>query len=130
MAECLPEGWHTVTPRLVVRDPRRLVQFLVEAFGASGEYRTDVPSVMRIGDAIVMVSGAGARDAMPGFLYLYVDDANATYRRALEAGAASIEPPEQMSYGDRRAMVIDPCGNHWQIAQYNVVANEMRVPRK
>jgi|SRR5580700_784372 PhnB protein len=116
MADSIPEGWHTVTPRLVVRNPAKLVDFLKHAFGASGEFAADVPSVMRIGNSIVMVSGAGPRDAMPGFLYLYVDDADATYQRALEAGATCIEEPADMPYGDRRGMVRDPCGNDWQIA--------------
>jgi len=53
---------------------------------------------------------------MPAFLYLYVDDADASYRHALAAGAVSIEEPGDMPYGDRRGMVEDPCGNIWQIA--------------
>jgi PhnB protein len=116
MADSIPEGWHSVTPRLVVHNPAKLVDFLKHAFGASGEFAADVPSVMRIGNSIVMVSGAGPRDAMPAFLYLYVDDADATYQRALEAGATCIEEPADMPYGDRRGMVRDPCGNDWQIA--------------
>src|SRR5467141_245251 len=73
MPKWIPEGWHSVTPRLVVHDPPRLVQFLRQAFGATGDLRTEMPSVMKIGDSLVMVSGVGARDATPGFLYLYVD---------------------------------------------------------
>jgi len=114
----IPDGWHNVTARLVVRDPAALVRFLRDAFGASGEYRVDAPSQMRIGDSIVMVSGVGPRAATASFLYLYVDDADATYRRALEAGATSLEEPQDTPYGDRRAMVTDPCGNDWQIATY------------
>jgi PhnB protein len=63
-----------------------------------------------------MVSGAGPRDPMPAFLYLYVDDVDATYRRAMEAGAVSLEEPRDLPYGDRRGMVEDPGGNVWQIA--------------
>jgi hypothetical protein len=48
---------------------------------------------------------------MPAFLYLYVDDIDATYQRALEAGALSLEEPQNMHYGDRRGMIKDPCGN-------------------
>lgn len=118
MAKSIPAGFHTVTPRLVVADPARLVHFLKRAFGASGEYTADRPSQMRIGDSIVMVSGAGPRKPMPALLYLYVDDADTTYRHALEAGAVSIEEPGEMPYGDRRAMITDPCGNDWQIATY------------
>ena len=114
----LPAGWHTLTPRLVVHEPARLFQFLKEAFGATGEFREDRPSVMKIGDSLVMISSVGPRDAMPAFLYLYVDDTDATYRRALQAGAVSLEEPAETPYGDRRGMVQDPSGNVWQIATY------------
>ena len=118
MAKSTPEGWHSVTPRLVVRDPAKLVEFLRSAFGASGVLTEDSPSLMRIGDSIVMVSGVGPREPMSAFLYLYVDDIDATYQRALGAGAISLEEPSDMPYGDRRAMVKDPCGNDWQIATH------------
>ena len=71
---------------------------------------------MKIGDSIVMVSGAGVRDTVTAFLYVYVDDADATYQRALEAGAHSLEEPMDLPYGDRRGMVRDPWNNIWQIA--------------
>jgi PhnB protein len=118
MTRSIPEGWHSVTPRLVVHDPALQVEFLKQAFGATGEFRTDMPSVIRIGDSLVMVSSAGPRDAMPAFLYLYVDDIDATYQRALAAGAVSLEEPWDTPYGDRRGMVQDPCGNNWQIATH------------
>lgn len=118
MAKWIPTGWHSVTPRLVADDPERLVRFVKAAFGATGEFETDAPSQMRIGDSIVMVSGVGPREATRSFLYLYVEDADAAYERAIKAGATSIEMPTDMPYGDRRAMVRDPCGNDWQIATY------------
>ena len=117
-SKSLPAGWHTLTPRLVVHEPARLFQFLKEAFGATGEFREDRPSVMKIGDSLVMISSVGPRDAMPAFLYLYVDDTDATYRWALQAGAVSLEEPAETPYGDRRGMVQDPSGNVWQIATY------------
>jgi len=122
MTKLIPEGWHSVTPRLVVHDTARLVEFLKQAFGATGDYRTDMPSIIKIGDSIVMVSGVGPRDAMPSFLYLYVDDIDETYRRALNAGAVSLEEPQNLPYGDRRGMVEDPCGNVWQIATHKGAA--------
>lgn len=71
-----------------------------------------------IGDSIVMASdGGGIRKPTSSLLYVYVDDTDATYRRALRAGAVSIEEPQQTPYGDRRAMVTDPFGNDWQIAK-------------
>jgi PhnB protein len=118
MAKSIPEGWHSVTPRLVAHNPAKLVDFLKTAFDGCGDFTPNSPSVVRVGDSIVMVSGAGPRDPMPAFLYLYVDDVDATYRRALEAGAVSLEEPADMPYGDRRGMVKDPCGNDWQIATH------------
>ena len=104
MAKSIPEGWQSVTPRLVVHDPAKLVQFLKEAFGASGDFAATAPSQMRIGD--------------------YVDDIDATYQRALKAGALSVEEPRDVPYGDRRAMVKDPCDNDWQIATHKGVLLE------
>ena len=118
MSKGVPEGWRSITPRLVVHDTGRLVDFLREAFDATGAFRTDSPSVINIGDSLVMVSGVGPREAMPAFLYLYVEDIDATYRRAIEAGAVSLEEPWDTPYGDRRGMVRDPCGNVWQIATH------------
>jgi uncharacterized glyoxalase superfamily protein PhnB len=103
----------------VVHDAAKLVEFLKQAFGATGDFRTDIPSVIKIGDSLVMVSSTGPRDAMPAFLYLYVDDIDATYHSALKAGGLSLEEPQDLPYGDRRGMVKDPCGNIWQIATHN-----------
>jgi uncharacterized glyoxalase superfamily protein PhnB len=94
------------------------VEFLRQAFGATGEFRTDRPSVIKIGDSLIMVSSVGPRDVMSAFLYLYVDDIDATYQRALQAGAVSLEEPSDLPYGDRRGMVKDRCGNIWQIATH------------
>jgi uncharacterized glyoxalase superfamily protein PhnB len=124
MPRSIPEGWHSVTPRLVARDPARLVQFLKDAFGASGDYASESPSQMRVGDSIVMVSGVGPREVTQAFLHLYVDDAEATYQRALASGAVSVEEPCDTPYGDRRAMVTDPSGNDWQIATYRPPASD------
>ena len=116
MAKWIPDGWHSVTPRLVCENPARLVQFLREVFDASGELREDRPSQMRVGDSMIMVSDTRARRATSAFLYVYVEDADEVYRRSLQAGAVSLEKPEDTPYGDRRAMIRDPFGNDWQIA--------------
>jgi uncharacterized glyoxalase superfamily protein PhnB len=113
-----PEGWHTVTPRIVAHDARGLVEFLKRVFTATGEYRQALPSEIRIGDSVVMISDAGARSPMAAFLYVYVSNTDATYRRAVDAGARSLEEPADMSYGDRRCMVEDRWGNIWQIATH------------
>jgi PhnB protein len=113
-----PEGWHTVTPRIVVHGALPMVEFLKHVFGATGDYRSDRPSVMTIGDSMIMISDAGIREPTPSFLYVYVEDTDATFRRALQAGATSLEEPSDMPYGDRRGMVEDRWGNIWQIATY------------
>jgi PhnB protein len=118
LAKFQPEGWRTVTPRIVVRDVEGLVEFIKTVFGATGELRTGLPTEMRIGDSIVMVSGEGQRDQWPAFLYVYVEDIDATYQRAIEADATSVEAPSDMPYGDRRAMVSDNWGNVWQMATH------------
>lgn len=97
MTTGVPEGWHSVTPRLVVNDAAMLFDFLKQAFGATGDFRTDCPSVIKIGDSLVMVCSVGPREAMPAFLYLYVEDIDVTYQRAL---------------------VQDPSRNIWQIATH------------
>ena len=113
-----PEGWHAVTPRIVVHDAQKLVAFLRQVFGAIGDYRQDRPSTLRIGDSLIMISDAGIRSPMTAFLYVYVRDIDATYQRALQAGASSLEEPLETPYGDRRCMLQDKWGNTWQIATY------------
>jgi PhnB protein len=128
--KAIPEGWHTITPRLFVNDADKLVEFLKTAFDATERPRADKrsPAQIAIGDSMLIVSNAGQRPAMPTFLYLYVADADATYRRALQAGARSLEEPQDTHYGDRRAMVEDPFGNIWQIATHveDVSPEELR----
>lgn len=114
----IPNGWHSVTPRIVTEDVTGLVDFLRRAFDATGEVHRERPAVMRIADSNLMISGAGPRPVMPAFLYVYVDDADTTYTRAVEAGARSLEQPIDTPYGDRRAMVEDRWGNVWQIATF------------
>jgi len=122
MKKFKPDGWPTVTPRIVTRDVAGLVEFLKAVFDARGKERDGAPAEMQIGDSIVMVSdGGGQREAMPAFLYVYVDDVDRTYRRAVAAGATSLEAPADMPYGDRRAMVRDAWGNLWQVATRDAV---------
>ena len=67
-----PAGWHSVTPRIVVRDARRLVEFVSYAFGATGAFQSMGPSIVQIDDSKIMISEAGERDASTAFLYVYV----------------------------------------------------------
>jgi uncharacterized glyoxalase superfamily protein PhnB len=112
----VPKGFHTVTPRIVTADVPGLVTFVREVFGATGELRRGAPAEMKIGDSVVMISDTQARPSFPAFLYVYVADVEATYQRALKAGAVSLEDVHDTPYGDRRGMVQDPHGNVWQIA--------------
>ena len=111
-----PPEFHSVTPRMVVSDAAAAVEFLRTVFDAVGEVQTGRPAEVRIGDSVVMVTSAVERELFPAFLYVYVDDADQVYSRALAAGAISLEAPLNTPYGDRRAMVRDPFGNVFQIA--------------
>ncbi|MBK7862679.1 MAG: VOC family protein [Archangiaceae bacterium] len=113
-----PDGWSILTPRIVTADVEGLASFLRTVFGATGDVHPGRPAVLRIGDSNVMLSGVGPRPATPAFLYVYVADADATWRRAVEAGARSLEAPIDTPYGDRRGMVEDRWGNVWQIATF------------
>lgn len=117
-----PAGFHSVTPRIVVTDVEAQVKFLRAVFDASGDVHPDRPAEIRIGDSLVMVSSSAERELFPAFLYVYVDDADTSYRRALDAGAVTMEEPLDTPYGDRRAMVRDPFGNVFQIAHRNAPA--------
>jgi uncharacterized glyoxalase superfamily protein PhnB len=119
MSKFKPDGRHSVIPRIVTDDVGGLAEFLKIVFGASGKLQSGSPTEMRIGDSVIMISdGGGMRGAMPAFLYVYVENADETYQRAIAAGAESLESPADMPYGDRRAMVRDAWGNVWQIATY------------
>lgn len=112
-----PPGWPSVVPRIFTPDVEHLVAFLAHVFGAEGDYRPGAPAELRIGDSMLMVSdGAGVREPTPAFLYVYVPDADQAFERAKGAGAVVVEAPTDTPYGDRRATVRDPWGNHWQIA--------------
>ena len=118
----VPPGFHSVTPRMVVSDAAAAVEFLRTVFDATGDAVSHRPAEMRIGDSLVMVSEADEREIFPAFLYVYVEDADTTYQRALGAGAVSVEKPWDTPYGDRRAMVRDVFGNLYQIATRNDTA--------
>ena len=121
----VPEGYRTVTPYLVVDGATNVLDFVKQAFGAEEKFRMDGPdgkvghAEVQIGDSIVMVGDAGAENpAMPAMIHLYVDDCDATYERALAAGAKSEREPTDQFYGDRSAGVRDSAGNLWWIATH------------
>jgi len=121
----IPDGYHTVTPYLTVQGVPKLIDFLKQAFEAQEIERMTQPdgtighAEVRIGDSVVMMGEA--RDEwkpMPSGIYLYVNDTDAVYKRALQAGATSIMEPADQFYGDRSAGVKDSSGNHWWIATH------------
>ena len=121
----IPEGYHSVTPYLTVQGAATLLDFLKQAFAATELHRMTRPdgtighAEVRLGDSVVMLAEArGEQQPRPGALYLYVNDTDAAYQRALQAGATSLMEPADQFYGDRNAGVKDPVGNHWWIATH------------
>jgi PhnB protein len=119
------EGFHTITPYLIVQEAAELIDFVKRAFGAEELYRGTgsaggVHAEVKIGDSVVMIGGGAAlrRASTPTGIHLYVKDADAVYERALEAGAISLGGPVDQAYGDREASVKDVSGNHWYIATH------------
>jgi uncharacterized glyoxalase superfamily protein PhnB len=111
-----PDGWPTVVPRIITQDVAGLVGFPKAVFDARGNDRIAAPIELRIGDSVAIVSdGGGQREPMAAFLYVYVEDADRTYQRAVDAGAASIEKPIDTPYC---ATLRDSWGNMWQIANH------------
>lgn len=120
-----PDGYHTITPYLVVPDIPQQIAFLEAVFGATAieQMSFDDGTVnhaeVAIGDSRVMMGRAPEGRAPTGaMLYVYVPDTDATYRRALAAGATSVQEPNDAYYGDRNAGVADSAGNQWWIATH------------
>ena len=120
-----PDGFHTITPGFMVPQAAKVLEFLRTAFGAELVDHYDGPdgsiahAEVRLGDSVVMFGEPmPGFDPMPATLSYYVDDAaavDATYRRAIDAGATSEREPEDQFYGWRSATVRDPGGNRWTI---------------
>lgn len=129
----IPEGFHTATPCLVVRDAARALEYYQKAFGASERCRLKTPdgkighAEFQIGDSIFMLSdenpgcGSKAPETLGGSpigLYLYVPDADATFAAAIEAGGKSVMPVTPMFWGDRMGALEDPFGHRWNVATH------------
>jgi PhnB protein len=119
-----PAGHHSLTPGFAVPNAGKVIGFLEQAFGAKVLERYDVPdgkvghAELLIGDSVVMLGDAIHDAPMPASLSYYVangDAVDATYRRALEAGATSVNEPKNQFYGYRSACVRDAGGNRWTI---------------
>lgn len=124
------EGFHTVTPYIIVSAAAGLIDFVKQAFGAEELYRGTgsaggVHAEVKIQDSMLMIGGGEAlrHAATPTALHLYVKDADAVYHRALEAGATVLHKPVDQPYGDREASVKDLAGNHWYIATHKATGH-------
>ena len=120
----VPPGFNTVTPYLFANDAEELVAFLISGLGGTEQLRSLRPdgrianAQVRIGTSILMVSEASPRyPAMASSYYLYVEDADSSMRRALEAGATLEMQVGNMPYGDRQGGIRDPAGNIWWVSQ-------------
>ncbi|MFY9989064.1 MAG: VOC family protein [Chthoniobacterales bacterium] len=121
----IPEGYHSITPSFCVEGAQQFIDFIKFVFNAQDRFKMDGPdgkimhAELSIGDSALMVG-----DAMPQWpakqnsLYVYVDDVDAAYERALKSGATSVRAPQNAFYGDRNASVQDPFGNLWGIATH------------
>ena len=119
MARHKPDDRPTVVPRLFAQDVAGLVAFLKNAFDAKGDLVLNRPTELVIGDSVLMIAdGGGVREPTSSAFYIYVADADAAWASAVKAGAESYAEPEDTPWGDRRAIVNDPWGNHWQIATH------------
>jgi uncharacterized glyoxalase superfamily protein PhnB len=131
----IPEGYHTVTPYLTVQGAAKLIDFLKKAFGAEAVHEPHklpdgkiMHAEMKIGDSRVMLSDA--TEQMPATqtaLYLYVNDVDGVYKRAIAAGGTSTMEPMDQFYGDRSGGLKDPFGNRWWVATHkeDVPASEL-----
>ena len=131
----IPEGFHTVTPYLIVEQANRLIDFLTQGLGAEEVSRTQGPdgtisnAEVRISDSMLELADRTEQwKPRRGAIHLYVPDADAIYQRAMAAGGVSLEVPTDQSYGDREAGVKDPSGNQWWIATHKAAGPGNYVP--
>ena len=125
----VPDGYHTVTPYIVVEDAAGLIDFMGKAFGGKermrmdGEDGTIMHAEVEIGDSVIMIGGAsGEFSPKTAMLHLYVPDVDALYQQAINAGAESKREPADQEYGDRSAGVRDRWGNEWWLATHIIDA--------
>jgi len=129
----IPDGFHTVTPMLTVEGASDAIAFYKRAFGAEEIMRMPSPdghimhAQIKIGDSLLMIhddspepgrQGPKAMGGSPMSIYLMVDDVDAFYARAVEAGATASMPIEDMFWGDRFGGLIDPFGYFWGVATH------------
>ncbi len=131
--EAVPTGMHTVTPHLVCSSAAKAIDFYRAAFGAVELMRIPGPgdslihAAVRIGDSMIMLAeesaccgtqGPLALGGSPVTIHLQVEDVDALFRRAVDAGASVLMDPAEMFWGDRYGQVVDPFGHQWSIATH------------
>jgi PhnB protein len=129
----IPDGYHTVTPHLAVRNAAKALEFYAKAFGAEELFRMPGPggvvmhAEVRIGDSNIMIGeedpqrGATSPQTIGGSpvgLLIYVKDVDASFARAETAGCTVQSPPTDMFWGDRYGKLVDPFGHHWSLATH------------
>jgi uncharacterized glyoxalase superfamily protein PhnB len=135
MAQPIPTGYHAITPHLVIKGAAEAIEFYKRAFGAEELGRMPIPgsdgqmrvghAALQIGDSRLMLADEcpeygvlGPNGSSPVAIHLYVTDADATFDRAVEAGARVTMPLADMFWGDRYGKLVDPFGHHWSIATH------------
>ncbi len=131
----IPDNYPRIIPYLIVEDVSKLMKFLNQVFGAEKSEQMTLPDgtvnhgEVRIGDSVIMM-GKSSKEwpPIPAMIYIYVEDTDAAYKKALSAGAKSLMEPADQFYGDRNAGVKDPFGNSWWIASHleDVPPDEMK----
>jgi uncharacterized glyoxalase superfamily protein PhnB len=123
--DSIPKGYHSVTPYLIVPGVVKLLKFLKKAFNAKESFHmmrrdgTVWHAEVKIGDSKVMMGEPmGKFGPMPSTMYLYVENCDAIYRRALQAGGISVMEPTDQPTGERYGGVKDTSGNIWWIATH------------
>ncbi|HXO35917.1 MAG TPA: VOC family protein [Candidatus Acidoferrales bacterium] len=131
--KAIPEGYHTLTPYMTVRDAARAIDFYKPAFGAvergvmKGPDGKIMHAELRIGDSIVMLAdefhhfGSLSPQSIGGTgmgLHIYVEDVDSAFERAIGAGATVEMPVSDMFWGDRYGKLLDPFGHKWSIATH------------
>jgi PhnB protein len=138
----IPEGYHSISPSLACKDAARAIEFYKSVFGATEIMRMPGPegkimhAEMRIGDSIIFLSDefpGMAQAPTPGvtpstYLFLYTEDVDSVFNRAVSMGSKVTMPLGNMFWGDRYGKVMDPFGHHWGVAQHveDVAPDEMK----
>ena len=145
-AKPIPDGFHTATPYMIIRDAARAIDFYKQAFGAVEIYRHADTSgkvrhaQIRIGDSPFMLADefpefSACRSPLalggsPLHIYLYVENVDAVINQALAAGATSLMPVMDQFYGDRSGGLTDPFGHVWWIATHKEDVSEAELQRR